>query len=68
MLLLRVSCTVVQSSGNAEKTYNTREYIHKDEKKGERINSKSLERQVYAPRLEPTAPIRKIFFEDGAMA
>ena len=29
-----------------------------DRKKGVRINSKSLERQVYAPRLEPTAPIR----------
>ena len=33
-------------------------YIYKDRKKGVRINSKSLERQVYAPRLEPTAPIR----------
>ena len=33
-------------------------YIYKDRKKGVRINSKSLERQVYALRLEPTAPIR----------
>ena len=32
--------------------------LYKDRKKGVRINSKSLERQVYAPRLEPTAPIR----------
>ena len=28
-----------------------------DRKKGVRINSKSWERQVHAPRLEPTAPI-----------
>ena len=33
--------------------------LYTDRKKGVRINSKSLERQVYAPRLEPTAPIRR---------
>ena len=31
--------------------------LYKHRKKGVRINSKSLERKVYAPRLEPTAPI-----------